>query len=344
MKQARIPATRFIMNMVVISVLLFGQACTSITEKFTGTEREEIAPFAQKTVEVLVVENIQIRDNELIHLRRFVDDTFVELDELQRHMEKVELYRDKLVEYSIDLVRLTDLYEKESERIAAYASHLEQMVGMTELNRLGISEADWTDILADIRSQDTFLDALRTFQPVINTASRDFGVLITRIETELLVAVRRGFDRRIEAHYMEVNEFLLIQHNTRKELLAAMIALDKYRRGDSEAIAGFRQKNFPISKIFSSNTPSERQLAILEKDIRERIRQSTMLIAELEPDYTNYVNARTELDQKEVEIFGALTIARLQVETWTQAHQALANGVKETGDLMQLTMDAAGLF
>ena len=96
-----------------------------------------------------------------------------------------------------------------------------------------------------------------------------------------------------------------------------------------------------MSKIFTSNAPNEERLTVLEGDLRERVKYSTLLIAELNLDYANYVKTRAELDQKEIEILEALTIARLQIETWTQAHHALANGVKKPGDLMQLTVNAA---
>lgn len=333
--------TRFIIKLAVIALLFSGQGCTSMSAMFTGEEQEEIRPFAQKTVEVLAVRDIQIRDNELLHLRRYVDDTFVELDELQRHMNQVMGYREKLVEYSVDLVRLTEQYPSESERIAAYASHLEQMVGKPELSRLGISEAEWSEILANIRNQKTFLNALRGFQPVITAASSDFDALITKIETELLVATRKEFDRRIELNFQEVNELLLILRNKRKELLAAMIALERYRAGDNKAIADFRQGNAHVIGLFSVDAPNEERLTALEGDIRERIKYSTLLIAELNTDYENYEKTRAELDQKEVEILESLTIVRLQIETWTQAHHALASGVKKPGDLMQLTVSAA---
>ena len=343
MERSHIPTSRFIWNLVIISTLLFSQACTSVSEKFTGKKQEEITPFAQKTVEVLVVENIQIRDNELIHLRRYVDDSFVELDELQLHMEQVKRYRDKLIAYSIDLVRLTELYENDEERVAAYADRIEQNVGTDEFNRLGISDQEWASILVDIRSQDSLLDALRTFQPVINIAARDFEALISRIETDLVVAVRKEFDRRIETNFLEVNEFLLRQHDIRNELLAAMIAIDKYRLGDEQAIAEFRQTKTPISKLFASSSPSEKQLLKIEANLQERIKNSTALITELKPDYANYQHARAELDRKEAEVFDALTVARLQIATWTLAHQALANGVKAPGEWMELSVGAARL-
>jgi hypothetical protein len=343
MKRSQIPTTRFIWNLVIVSTLLISQACSSISEKFTGKEQEEITPFAQKAVEVLVVENIQIRDNELIHLRRYVDDSFVELDELQQHMEQVKQYRDKLIAYSIDLVRLTEVYEDDEEMVAAYADRIEQTVDTDELNRLGISEQEWAVILADIRSQESLLGALRTFQPVINTAALDCEALISRIEADLVEAVRKEFDRRIEENFLEVNEFLLRQFDIRNELLAAMIAIDKYRRGDKQAIAEFKQMKTLVSKLFSSSTPDEKQLVSIEAELQERIKNSTMLITELNSDYANYEQARTELDRKEAEIFDALTVARLQIATWTLAHQALANGVKTPGEWMELSVGAARL-
>lgn len=339
MNRSEIPTTRFIWALAIITSLILSQGCASIT----GKEQEEITPFAQKTVEVLVVENIQIRDNELIHLRRYVDDSLVELDELQLHMERVKRYRDKLIEYSIDLVRLNELYATDAERVAAYADRTEETVRETELSRLGISEQEWETILADIRAQETLLDALRIFQPVINIASRDFEDLISRIETDLVVAVRKEFDRRIEANFLEVNEFLLRQYDIRNELLAAMIAIDKYRRGDKQAIADLRKLNTPVGKLFNSNTPGENQLTTLEADLDVRIKKSSMRIIELNSDYVNYGNARAELDQKEVEVFDALTVARLQIATWTLAHQALANGVKAPGEWMELSVHAAKL-
>ncbi len=343
MNQAEIPTARFIRALVVVTCVLLAQGCASVTEKFTGKEQEEITPFAQKTVEVLVVENIQIRDNELIHLRRYVDDSFIELDELQLNMAQVKRYRDKLIAYSIDLVRLTELYDDDEERVAAYADRIEQTVKADELNRLGISEQEWAAILADIRSQESLLGALRTFQPVINKAALDCEALISRIEADQVEAVRKVFDQRIEADFLEVNEFLSRQSDIRNELLAAMIAIDKYRRGDRQAIAELRQMKTLVSQLFDSSSPSKKQLLKIEADLRERINISTVLINNLNSDYANYKHARAELDRTETEIFDALTVARLQIATWTLAHQALANGVKTPGEWMDLSVGAARL-
>jgi hypothetical protein len=329
--------------LAIISILLLGQGCTTITEQLFGKKSEQITPFAQKTVEVLVIENVQIRDSEFIHLHRYVDDTFVELDELQKRMRYVDLYRDKLITYSMELVRLTELHENESDRVAAYAAHIEQTVGKSELNRLGISDQEWQQILTDIRSQQTLLGALRQFQPVINRAARDFEALIKKIESEMVVAVRVEFDRRIEANYRDINTFLSREHEKRDQLLAAMNVIDEYRQGNKQAITEYGQKHTPAGKLFASATPGEKQLIEIETDLRERIKNSSMLISELKSDYVDYEKARAELDQKETGVYNDLTIALLHVTTWSQAHQALANGVEDPGEWMELSIKAAKL-
>lgn len=344
MNKSGLTTTSAFRILVIISILLLAHGCTTTTEKLFGKKSEEITPFAQKTVEVLVVENIQIRDSEFIHLHRYVDDSFEELDELQKQMRYVDLYRDKLIAYSINLVRLTGQYESESDRIAAYADHIEQTVGKGELNRLGIYDQEWEQILTDIRGQETFLDALRTFQPVINRAARDFEALITKIESEVVVAVRLEFDRRIEANFHDINAFLSSQNDQRNQLLAAMIAIDKYRQGDKQAITEFRHMYMPIGKLFASTTPGEKQLTEIEVDLRERIKNSSMLIEQLNSDYVHHEKARAELDRKETEVYNDLTLALLHVTTWSQAHQALANGVENPGEWMELSIKAARLM
>ena len=333
---------RRILYLLLISTLAsLSYGCSSLSREFSGSEREEIKPFAQKTVDVLVVENIQIRDDELVHLRRYVDDSFVKLDELQSHIRRVRQYRQKLVEYSIELVRLSEEYSSETDRVEAYANHLEEMVGLPELNQIGFSEAEWADILTQVRNQDSFLDALRSFQPVITAATVDFAALISRIETELLPATRKEFDLRIESNFREVNQLRLILYNKRKEILAALIAVELYRGGDRSTIAEFKRSNPNWSDDFASDEPDDDQLAEIESDLRQRIGYSTSLIAEIDTDFAVYEKTRSELDRKELEVLEDLTIARLQIETWTQAHHALSKGVKKPGELMQLTVKAA---
>ena len=178
---------------------------------------------------------------------------------------------------------------------------------------------------------------------MINSASRHFEQQISEIETGLVVAARNEFDRRIEADFQNINAFLLRQKDTREQLVTAMIAIDQYRHGEPGAIAEFRQRQTPIGKLFPGDTPSEQQIDKLEADLHERIKKSTSLIAEMQADSANYEKARNELDRKEAELRASLNIARVQITTWTLAHQPLANGVKDPGEWMELSIKAAKL-
>jgi hypothetical protein len=341
MSQLTLPTARPVLVLLIVGILFLTQGCTTVKEGFVGKEHEQIGPFAQKTVEMLAVQNIQVRDNELIELRRYVDDSFVELDALQETIAIIDGYRDEVIAYSIDLVRLVELYNTDAERIEAYAERIEQHVGPIALNRLGITEQEWRSVVADIRKQERLLDALRAFQPVINRAARKFDAYISKIESDLMIVARKEFDRRIQAEYQHPIDFLNRQYKSRYDLIAASIAIDKYREGDKQAIAKFRKKDLPVSKLFTTNAPSEKQLITLEEELYERLKQSTELLAELDRDYADYIKVRKELDKKEAEVYEALSFARLQIATWTQAHQALANGVKDPGEWMEMTIQAA---
>ena len=337
--EAERPVPRFRLALLSLALVLCG--CTTIDSSLSGSELNQIRPFAQKTVDVMVVEDIRVRDDELIHLRPYVDDSFVELDALQRRMRHIRQYRQKLVEYSIELVRINEEYDKAPAKIEAYADHLESMVGLPELEQIGISEEEWNAILAEVRSQSNFLDALRSFQPVITAATLDFTTVINSIESDLLPAARQEFDRRIESNFREVNQLRLILHEIRKELLAGMIAVETYHDGDAAAIAEFRQESSRLNGVFMSDTPTEAQLDEIRGRLREQIGDSTRLIAEMDADFAIYEKTRVELDQKEAEILKALTVARLQIDTWTRAHNALSQGAKMSGEIMQLTVKAA---
>jgi hypothetical protein len=67
---------------------------------------------AQKTVEVIGVNNMLLHDDELVWLRKFADNDFAELDRLQLLLEGLDFFRSKIVSYSIELVRVSELYRE----------------------------------------------------------------------------------------------------------------------------------------------------------------------------------------------------------------------------------------
>ena len=82
----------------------------------------------------------------------------------------------------------------------------------------------------------------------------------------------------------------------------------------------------------------------IDNALRGELIQNTLLLKQLEKDIEGYEKTRDELDRKEAEVIASLGLARLQFVTWSRSHQALANGVKEPGKWMELSVKAGQLL
>ncbi|MGI9341873.1 MAG: hypothetical protein ACR2QV_03435 [Gammaproteobacteria bacterium] len=330
--------------LTILIAIALTQGCQTVTEGFTPQERTEITPFAQKTVEVIAVDNIQLRDDELLYLRQYVDDTFTELDRLQDLLKRVDVFRDRIITYSVELVRVSELYQTDAERVAAYADSLDVNFRDQVINNLEVSEQEWNAVLADVREQQDLLGALRAVQPILTKATEYYDRLMTDIETTVLFGVRAEFDLRIQAEYAELLEFTERYYRYRDETLDAINMLDDYERGDEDAYRRLREKNYVIGKILvDTDTPSQKQIDTMWRTLQEELTTNTEFGRNFDKDLDDYVATRSELDRKEAEVLADLSVARLQFVTWARAHQALANGVKEPGKWMELSIKAAQL-
>jgi hypothetical protein len=332
-------------NLVAITTLItITTGCTTIKEGFGGTEEEDVAPFAQTTVEVLGIQNIQLRDNELVYLRFLVDEDFVALDKLQAMLQRTDTFRDRVISYSVDLVRITEMYDEEADKVTAFADGIDDQLGRQAVDVLQMSQQEWEAVIAEIRSQPDFLAALRAVQPVINQAGSFYEDLLTEIETTVLVDVRIGFDERIQAEFAKPIQFLDNHYNRRDEILTGLNLINAYRHGDDDAIEGLRKDNIIFdSSLLPKGQFTTKDVNAIDQALRDELVQSTLLLDQLKADIDDYKASVEELDRKESEVIADLGLARLQFLTWSRSHQALANGVKEPGKWMELSSKAAKL-
>jgi hypothetical protein len=316
--------------------------CTTVKEGFGGTEREDITPFAQKTVEVIGVNNIRLRDDELVYLRLYVDDTFVALDHLQDLLIRMDTFQDKVITYSVDLVRVTELYETDEEQVEAYAQSIDDNLRAPVTSYLGVTAQEWDTVLADVRAEEDLLGALRAVQPVVTRAGEYFEELVTEMEATVVFEMRAEFDRRIQAEYAQILKFLSKQYAYRDELMDVASHMDDYERGDEDAIARVRAKDYIVDlSALPNDSPTPAQLREAGRILLEELQLTTEVLRNLEPDVEGYKATRSELDRKETEVLADMGLARVQFATWARAHQALAAGVKDPGSWMELSIKAA---
>jgi hypothetical protein len=328
----------------LIAVLVVLQGCTSFKEGFTGQENEDITPFAQKTVEIMVVDNLHIYDSELLYLRLYVDQDLIELDRMQELLDSVDIFRDEVIRYSIDLVRITELYTEDDEIVAEYAANLDAHLGQILVQRRGMPQAEWNAVLEEIKTQPDLLAALRKFQPVITAAGDYYEDMITEIESVALKELREAFAVRIDNEYGPATAYTDRAYLRRRELLMGLFLLDEFRRGDEAALVSLRESSLvhdPALRL--GDNPSKAQVAKLNAALRVELADNTGMIGEMSLDKSDYVATLAELDHWEATILAELSLARLQFATWARAHQALASGVKQPAKWMELSVSAAKL-
>jgi len=332
----------FRLALPALSLLVLVTGCTTVKEGFVGTEREDITPFAQKTAEVIGVDNIRLRDDELVYLRMYVDDSFEAIDRLQELLIRMDVFQNKVIQYSVDLVRVTELYDSDEEQVAAYAQSIDESLRGPVTDYLGVAEQDWDAVLADVRAQDDLLGALRAVQPVVTRAGDYFEELVAEMEATVIFEVRTEFDRRIQAEFSDLLEFAERHYRYRNELLDAAVHLDDYERGDKEAIARLRAKDYIVDlSTLPSDSPTQAQVRETGRVLLEELQMTSEVGRNLEVDIDDYMATRAELDRKETEVLADMSLARIQFVTWSRAHQALAAGVKDPGSWMELSIKAA---
>jgi len=327
---------------ILVAVLAVLQGCATVSEKFTGTESENITPFAQKTVELLVVDNLHIYDSELVFLRYYVDEDLIELDRLQVLLDSIDTFRDEVINYSIDLVRITELYTDDAEIVAEYTNNLNVRIGPLAVEHGVVTQAEWDATLAEIKAQPDLLAALRQFQPVISAAAKFYEDLIAEIEDEALKELREAFAEKIDAEYGPATAYGDRGYFRRGEVMKALFLLDEFQRGDETALVTLRESGLILDPALKlDNNPSRAQAVALYDALRDELADNTELIRELALDKSDYRQTLAELDHQEAKILVELSVARLQFATWSRAHQALAAGVKNPGEWMELSIGAA---
>ena len=199
------------MKRTIRSIQLFGFAvlvgamisgCTSVKHGLIGEKQANVRPFAEQTVASLAVERIDFRESEFAYLRAISKPGAPEVENLRRLLALADEFRDEVVYYSVELVRIAEMNVTEQERVQEYADAIGDMRNQFASN-LNVSDSEFAAIEADIRSHDDMLKALGSAQPLIDLNGKQFENLVREIEEQALTAVVKYYDDLIENHYSE---------------------------------------------------------------------------------------------------------------------------------------------
>jgi hypothetical protein len=327
---------------ILLIVLLTCSACTTVKQGLVGERHENLAPFADTTVEYLGSATLDFRENELIYLREFYDENTREVSRLKDLLTRVDEFRDEIVFYSVELVRISESAPTEADKCAGLADILAGQFRSDYLRQTDMSETQFDDAVARIRAQENFLDALKILQPMITMSGEYFENLVREAENEAVPDARTLFDAAIQEEYGTVIRQLAVIYDRRDELLTGLQKIRAFRGGDDNALQGLNSSNVLPNKSYSlPSSPSDAQLDRTKSYIVQQLQDEEVILELLQRDVDSYKATRVELDAEMAEMLAGLVLARRQIVGWIRAHQQLSNGVRDPGKWFAAVMKVA---
>lgn len=330
-------------SLVVLLSVLIISGCESLDGKFTASESVNISGFTDYTISIMSNSNLGVANDKAIYTREFFDPSGKEELEFEELLNKAETMFKRLIGYSVTLVTISEMHDNDLDRIEAYAQYLEKLQANAEQN-LRVEPDYYKDIIANIRKQETFLEALRQAQPIMDGVGRYGELLLIKIEDSAKVLALK-VDSKIDEEYKRVIAFQKGLDKEKYEVLEAQALLYRTYKGDMEAFEKFRNSHAIISKdILPEGEPTEEQLEVLFNHLMTRLNAMHEIWKEIEPDWKNYRETHKELKILHNQVVKNARNARLFVLLWLRAHNKMASGVTNPAEWFSIDEAPTLLF
>jgi hypothetical protein len=274
-----------------------------------------IGAFADQTVALLGQPNYGFTSDETIFVQGYYDRSQPAVQKLAKLKVRGGDLFDSLGEYSVYIAGLGGQQISEADRIAQLAAYLEKLkpkfVGAT-----AFPGPEYDAMIAAVAAQETFLNAIRKVQPMVNAAGRGGQLLITDYE-KTIYEVARDIDAAIQKDYAV--------------MLAYTDALET-RHGNTL---------LEVVKVADSETPSNREA----KELKARLDRMKKIFDFIGPRWDLYKLTLQELNELQTKAMSNTGRERVALLLWVRAHQRMANGMGSSSwfDYGDLIKDELGL-
>jgi hypothetical protein len=327
-RQARCPARFPILLFAAIAVLLSG--CSS----FRSSKSLDMGRFAEDMIAVAGEIQYSLGQHQAVYLRDYMDTP--EIAPLQYAATRAKSLVRGVIAYSIQLVTVGDSRKPDSEKADALAGYFEEVLppviegpGPT----LGLTRAELDTVLADIRAQQRYLDAIAAAQPVVD----EIAIVSGGIFDDLKTAIDRMTDalrEQIEDRYRDVRLADRILAKRQIQTVYNLAYLPQIRSGTPGAIDSLlaHEPSLPLLVNVDDGIDAEEILRIETRmiDVLTGVR---LVREQLEPDIEMYYKEMNELDQMTNVWNAELRKARVSIVAWARAHKRMAQGVTNPADI-----------
>jgi hypothetical protein len=325
---------------LLISIVLSG--CATVQKGFVGEEHENVAPFAEATIQFLGAKAVDFRSNELIYLRQYLNEGDQDIEKLRQLLQRVDNFRNEIVYYSVELVRVSESSSDGSGKARDLAQTLNGRFRTQILGNTDMTATEYDELIAAVASEEEFLSALRAVQPLIAKSGDAYEDLIREIEEKAIPAARRFLDAKIENEFAVEIAQLGVVYSRRDELMTGLQHINAYRLGDKDATKSLGSSGIIFnSDYFLPASPSNKQLEKTKDHLISELKKEHKILELMQDDVDSYFAAHAELDREMSEIDDGLSVARRQVIAWIRGHQGLADGVRDPGKWLKAIFQVA---
>ena len=312
---------------------------------FQRAEHLDLAPFAERTVSLAAdIEYGMTKGGSAHYLREYRTDPVVVAHNEQ--WNEVRRLLRGVVAYSVEISTLGASKMPSPERNQRFATFLDRLIRpVLEEEPAGVrfSIQDLDDMLAAIKDQVLFLDALREAQPFIDEVARLADLLFDTTQ-DALTDVADYLYGRIEADNAGPVDTWDRLIKAQDGLFTSIDLTRTYKIGHDPAVLATLYENEIDYPEWAANpaAPTTDELNKMLYDIVGKLKIGLDLKDLLRPDLEHFAAQQQELDRLYVGAQIQLKKARVTIMIWAKAHRNLSEGVTDAAkiDIFDITKKA----
>ena len=317
-----------ILNLTV-ALLSFG--CS----KFRTTTVANLAPFADQTVVMLSDADYGLSGDKAILTKKYLDYDSPELKKLIALRDELLEIFGGMIDYSVNLVRISESKRKEKKKVSLYAQYLVSFRD-TMVEKFGFSNEQFNDVLKDVRSKKRMLDALNAAQPLINQVSRYAYEIINKIQLAQ-IRLASSIELAIDSGYEQVLKFYESLENDKIRVVKILYILRYYEGNKNNAPVKLGETEIRKEEEIEISAPTSRKhLKRKESRLSKRLQEIETLREKIAPEINLYYETHKELDRILEKVLKNMSKARIATLMWSSAHHKMATGVTNPAEWFDL--------
>lgn len=327
--------------LLVIYFLVFLTGC----EKFTKKESENLAPFAEQTIDLIGTLEFSLTDSEIIYLRN-IDSYIDKKDPYGRYIaleNQIGNMLAALITYSLQIVSISEQNVADNNKANQIADVVVALIDLirkdeVEPNKNRNDDA-LNDIITRVRQQENYLDALRLLRPLINEFSAHAGRVLNNLDGEKQ-KVSLLIDSAIDKKYASAIELYDEIRKTKDDMFRTLVALSRYSI-TREPVYIEEMRSYGMFSVHTAtknkSSLSNDEIAKLHRAITEELEYVNINYSQLLPDITEYNQHHKELLNLVESKEDAIREARLTFIIWARAYQKMASGKTDPAEWFDIT-------